>query len=198
MRKIRAWFEVQQLYMPYATVVRDRLAASDSFTDEPELINLFLPSAIRTTVACVDSLRRYEFEHREAQANDALNEIRDRLRLRTHLYKFKDRFIRGQRPNTRSRSEINRLSQKIDMSAKKYEVAYEALVRLAPILDETEWNTYLKPLDRDHDIRALDEAGYDQSEGKRRLSWIWLAPGVILDANGEEGDEHVHDGKFRA
>jgi 3-phenylpropionate/cinnamic acid dioxygenase small subunit len=84
------------------------------------------------------------------------------------------------------------------MSAKKYKVAFQALVHLAPILDETEWNMYLKPLDRDRNIRALDEAGYDQSEGKRWLSWIWLASGVMLDANGEEGDEYVHDGKFRA
>jgi hypothetical protein len=51
-------------------------------------------------------------------------------------------------------------------------------------------------LDQENDVRALNEAGYDQSEGKHRLSWIWLAQGVTLNADGKEGDEHVHDSKL--
>jgi hypothetical protein len=38
-------------------------------------------------------------------------------------------------------------------------------------------------------------AGRKQSEGRRKLSWIWLTPGVELDDHGVKGDKGVHDGE---
>jgi hypothetical protein len=211
--------------MPGASVLRDRGERLKQTTHagdiEPEDILLHLPSAVGRRAICNDTLRRYEWEHRLAQANDALNEIRDQLRLRSHLYNFKDRFARGQRENMKSRSTLNRVNEKIDFSATKYRVAHAALTQLAPLLNETGWEKALKPLLKD-DIKGLGERGFDEievkrkmdkaegrqkyskmqgkpkpdkTEGKRKLSWIWLTPGVALDENGKEGDDRVHDSK---
>jgi hypothetical protein len=180
--------------MPGTSILRDRLQEIGDDADKPENINLLLPSGVGRRAVCDDVLRNHEWDHRIAQANDALNEIRDNLCLRTHMYKFKDRFVWGQRPNTRSRGTIKRIDEKISISATKYETAYHALVLLSPILNETGWDVFLKLLNRDTDLRALSEAGFDQSEGTRKLSWIWLTPGASLDSDGELGDKHVHDG----
>jgi hypothetical protein len=124
LRKINAWIKVQQSYMPGASILRARTSNVDDDVDKPEHIKLLLPSQVGRRAVCDDVLRNYEWDHRIAQANDALNEIRDNLCLRTHLYKFKDRFVRGQRPNTRSRSTIKRIDEAIAISATKYETAY--------------------------------------------------------------------------
>jgi hypothetical protein len=195
-RKIVAWTSIQQAYMPGASVIRqrgERVKQAVNVDIEPEDVELCFPSAVGRRALYDDKLRRYEWEHRIAQANDALNEIRDHLRLRAHLYKFKDKFVRGQRANTRSRSTIKGIEDKVSVSVAKYHGAHRALTQLAPLLKESGWEKLLKPLAKD-DVRGLSQAGYDQSEGKRTLSWIWLTPGVSLDAQGNEGSEHVHDG----
>jgi hypothetical protein len=198
-RKISTWIQIQQAYMPGASVLRlqgERLKCPANSSDiEPEDIDLWFPSAVGRRANCSDQLYEYEWAHRIAQANDALNEIRDNLHLRSHLYKFKDSFTRGQKANTRSRSTIQGVQDKIDASVRKYQIAHQALVKLAPILGESGWDTVLKPLDAHEDVRGLSEAGYDQSEGRRKLSWIWLCPGITLDKNEQEGDKHAYDGK---
>jgi len=168
--KIQAWLIIQQLYMVSVSILCDQLSILSHSTDKPEFIELLLLSAVGKNAVFDESLCCYEWEHHNGQANDALNEIQDHLHLQTHCYKFKNHFIWGQRPNTWFHSNINQLAQKIDLLAKKYETAHQALVNLMPILNKIGWNTYLKPLDREKDIRALNEAGYDQSEGNCRLS----------------------------
>jgi hypothetical protein len=69
------------------------------------------------------ALPEFEWQLRHAQANDALNELRNHLRLRSQLWKHKTRFDVGQRPNTRSRNVIERCNAKISLDVKKYNSA---------------------------------------------------------------------------
>jgi hypothetical protein len=199
-RKIQAWIKIQEAYMPCASVLRARAesATSPSSTAsvpdlEPEYLKLWLPSTIHQQAACSEKLRLFEWQHRMAQANDALNELRDGLRLRSYLYKYKDQFVRGQKHNTRSRTTIQRVQNKVDSAAQKYRIAYQALQQLSCYVGEEGWDTMLKPLEKD-DIKGLSERGYEESEGRRKLSWIWLSLGAELDRDGAEGDKHLHNG----
>jgi len=49
-----------------------------------------------------EELRTYELRLREGRAHDALHEMRQHLRIRTHLHYQKDKYARGVQHNTRS------------------------------------------------------------------------------------------------
>lgn len=156
---------------------RDREAVNDS----PEIavydLPLHLPSSLPARIPCAQKLHLYEFRLREAQAHEALEELRQHLRLRTHMYKYKDRHVVGQRANTRSQTSINRMQKKVDASAAKYGIARHALTMLSRHFEGNEWSTRLLPLTRE-DIRPLMDGEEGQSEGRRTLSWIWKVVGI--------------------
>ncbi|KAF8870221.1 hypothetical protein BD779DRAFT_1614195 [Infundibulicybe gibba] len=78
-RKIDGWFKILQLYIP---------PESESARNElpPHKIQLWLPSAIGKKATFITNWQAYE----------SLDALRNNLRIRSHLFKFKDRFIRGQ------------------------------------------------------------------------------------------------------
>ncbi|KAF8430663.1 hypothetical protein L210DRAFT_3651593 [Boletus edulis BED1] len=82
--------------------------------------------------------------------------VRQALWSKAYILKFKDRFLRGQGANTRVHNCLKSVEAKVNASAKKYRVAHHALIALGDLLD------------------GLEEV---QSEGRRRLSWIWLVCG---------------------
>ena len=166
---------------------RDREVAADSPEIAPYDLPLHLPSSL-SRIPCTHKLCLYEFRLREAQAHEALEELRQHLRLRTHMYKYKDRHVVGQRANTRSQSSINRVQKKVDASAAKYGVARHALTMLSRHVGENEWSTRLLPLARE-DIRPLMEGEEGQSEGRRTLSWIWKVVGVSHQSQDDGMDE---------
>lgn len=132
-----------------------------------------------------------EWDLRHAQANDALNELRAALRLRSYLYRDKDRFQRGQRMQTRSRGVIQNCQDRVDGSALKYRVARDALVHLSRRLNNLGWEAAL-PVLKDTDVRGMTEAalrGEEESigEGRRTLTWIWTTLGVGAQVGGDEG-----------
>ncbi|KIM63043.1 hypothetical protein SCLCIDRAFT_24604 [Scleroderma citrinum Foug A] len=65
-------------------------------------MKLFLPSEFCDRASCPNKLCEHEWKLHEAQAHEALRDLRHFLRLRTHLYKFKDTNVRGQVANTRA------------------------------------------------------------------------------------------------
>jgi hypothetical protein len=108
-RKIKAWTVIQHLYMPEVAAMRTRAdqAASDTSLEiAPFDLPLYLPSSLPSRTTCLPTLRQYECKLREAQALEALDELRDHLRLRTHMYKYKDKNIVGQQANTRCQNII--------------------------------------------------------------------------------------------
>jgi hypothetical protein len=193
-RKIQAWIAVQHLYMPATSSLRarDDRDASDKTTERPPYdFPLYLPLSLPGRVSCDMKLREYEFRLREAQAYEALEDVRQHLRLRSHWYKHKDRNVTGQRANTRAQNLINRVQGKINANASTYTRARNALSKLSAFLSEGSWRGKLLAL-APEDIRPLTEleAGEGESEGKRKLSWIWKVVGIMEDSN----DEGIQEG----
>ncbi|KAG1725657.1 hypothetical protein EDB19DRAFT_1897750 [Suillus lakei] len=186
-RKIDVWQDIQLLYMPFVSRLRANEDCPRSPTDATpavEAINLWLPSGVGPDTPCSTQLYRFKWMLRCAQANDALRDIRNLLRLRSHLYKFKDNHIIGQAANTHARSTINKTDVKVSMAAERYEVARAALTTLAQILDEDPaWKDIFKPLNRNKDLKSLKDMWEKETEGTRHLSWIWKTPGVAEDAS---------------
>ena len=85
------------------------------------------------------------------------------------------------------------------MNAETYRVVHGTLFLLGLLLGKVSWQTKLQPL-VDADVHEISEVEGGESEGKRRLSWIWKTLGVI----GMEGNEELCDvlciewGKSRA
>ncbi|OJA09031.1 hypothetical protein AZE42_11088 [Rhizopogon vesiculosus] len=185
-RKIELWQDIQLLYMPFISCLRAE-ETSLRLSTEPipvEAMALWLPSTAISRTPSPPHLLRYEWKLRYAQANDALKDMRNLLRLHSHLYTFKDNNIVGQAANTRARMTINKTEDRVNMAASRYEAAWAALASLAPLLNEGgTWKTVLKPLDRKKDVKALKDLWEKETQGTRHLSWIWKTPGVSEDAS---------------
>ncbi|KAF8814926.1 hypothetical protein BYT27DRAFT_7249636, partial [Phlegmacium glaucopus] len=160
---------------------------------KPHLIPLWLPSQINGRVSVDGSLANIEWKLQHAQAYESLDSLRHYLQVRAYLYKFKDRFIRGQGANTRARNAIDGIQAKIDAAAAEYRVAYSALLLLSSQVFEFGWKNELLLL-KDEDIRDLSEGkaerlGKKQSEGRRIISWIWKT----VPADDLENDEFLRE-----
>lgn len=198
--------------MPQASLLRsaaDRTASLNSAKTEAFDIPLFLPSSLPSRVQVSKLLYEYEFRLRRAQAYEALEELRGHLRLRTHMWQYKDKNIRGQSANTRSNNLINNVQIRANTSATKYRAAHAALHVLSKHTGDVGWDTSLQEL-ADTDIRAFtdDTDGETQAEkrrrekknkgkkglgeGRKKLSWIWMVVGVAED--GE--DKGLQEGAF--
>ncbi|KAF8217388.1 hypothetical protein K438DRAFT_1557227, partial [Mycena galopus ATCC 62051] len=146
-RKILTWMDTQVLFIPHVAVLRAeediaRMKIGATQTQpgiQVQHMALWLPSSIKDVVECDIELREYEFRLRYAQAHKALDELRDQLLLRMHLYKFKDRFSRGVKANTRLGTKIKVVEERIRRTADQYRVARRALMNLGRVLKKKEW-----------------------------------------------------------
>lgn len=140
--------------------------------------------------ACDIKLQEHEWSLRYAQANDALQIIRTNLQLRAALYHYKDRFDRGQSAMTRSMHLLDKVKDRVAAACLRYRVARHALCVLAPrLLKGVRWEIQLKSLEA-ADVRGLSVGDMGDSEGRRKLSWIWTTHGVAAEA---DDDERLHD-----
>ncbi|KAG6885483.1 hypothetical protein C0992_005120, partial [Termitomyces sp. T32_za158] len=197
--KITAWSKIHQLYIPGVVTLchaEERAAATRDIPLKPYTLTLWLPSQIGAKVVFDLHLATVEWQLRIAQAYEALDTLRSNLQIRSHLFKFKDRFIRGQHSNTRARASIETVQAKIQAAAEEYRVAYKALDSLSTLdigdvgeINKNNWQVTLLPL-HVGDIRELSEAEDDRtSEGRRMISWIWKTLGVVSDDNSQD----LHD-----
>ncbi|KAG6849215.1 hypothetical protein H0H93_010409 [Arthromyces matolae] len=197
-RKISAWVKVNQIYIPNtATLVRaEELSALAQRTPlTPYTQTLWLPSNIGVKATFDLHLAEVEWKLRVAQACEALDIIRSNLQVRSHLFHYKDRFVRGQHANTRARATIETVEATIQSAAEEYRAGYRALKSLSILLQGhsdlgeigiLNWDKTLLPLEPG-DIRELSEADSNKtSEGRRKISWIWRTRGVINDENDVE------------
>ncbi|KAG1765487.1 hypothetical protein EV702DRAFT_67561 [Suillus placidus] len=146
----------------------------------PETIKLWLPSQIGKTASCDTRLQTIEWKLRYAQAHDALRSLRSNLRAQTAILKYKDRNLRGQGANTRARNTLKAVEARLEAAASTYERAHKALVVLTPLVNQTGWHSSLRPLNRT-DIRSMTDLLWGESEGTRKLSWIWNMRGAAPD-----------------
>ncbi|KIL56864.1 hypothetical protein M378DRAFT_188510 [Amanita muscaria Koide BX008] len=186
-RKLTSWQEVQAIYIPaIASAVRTMGHTEDELrgTDFSVFgINLWLPSSIGEKAPWDRRLGEYEWLLRDAQARDALNGLRQNLRLRDFLLKKKKDWSCGVRQNTRLQTIISQALKKISGFATKYRITRTALSRLAPVLQKGHaWSAEF-PLLRDEDIQGLPVQSL--GEGRRVLSWIWTSH-TVSDVSTEE------------
>jgi len=138
----------------------------------PESIPLCLPSGAPQQVKPSVDLAEKEKRLRLAQAHDSLTELRRLLWITVGLWEYKySQLGPSQRANTRARSLISRFMEKINRVAERYRAARGALL----ILDPTgSWSRSLLELKQEH-IKGPGRDKEDKSEGRREISWIWLA-----------------------
>jgi hypothetical protein len=179
-RKIDSWMQIQALYIPVVAPLRFA-QTSQSQCNEPkkvEDLELWLPSSLGTAHVCDSKLQELEWDLRYAQANDALNEVRQSIRLFSHLNLFKRTHIRGQQASTRARTTLDLANARKLASKAKYDKAREALSELGPILGKVGWEDMLRVL-HVTDMRPLGDIAHGQTEGTRDISWIWKSPGSL-------------------
>jgi hypothetical protein len=223
-RRIDMWQEIQSTYMPGVRQARTAAAAAAadnnnnssnnnndirpdpavaSTSEQPEATCLFLPSQMPPrlwTTGCVSGLVDRERRLRVAQADDALSELKQQLRISANIRDYKISQVGGtsQKMNTRARTLMARFHDKTLRCARCYTAAFNALIVLDP---GGEWSNRLQHLDHSKDIRGPRWEEDDPTEGTRELSWIWLAPQPSgcptevesPDEVGESKVQFIHD-----
>jgi len=181
--------------------------ANESDTEDlemPEKISLILPSWVesaRREAVCLHRVAEYEQQLRFAQLQDSLIELRRVRRIRHSLF-MNHRFQiagQGQRVNTRSRTVINGIEERISKFVQRYRVAYDALIRLDPA---GEWRgTYLELKDEDNRGPGKEDHERGVGDGSYTFSWIWLSNPQARNTGGSDAgysegvasDEEVND-----
>ncbi|KAG1845839.1 hypothetical protein F4604DRAFT_1884248 [Suillus subluteus] len=181
-RRIDMWRRAQVLYLPAIQGLIDQAAVREGH-ENAECIQLWLPSQLKTK-PCDPRLRDDEWELRYAQAHDALEELRQCLRIHCSLLTFKREWIRGQGANTRAQNALARIHRRRTACVKRYRSAWMALKSLATTMKKKGWQGRLQELADDH-IKPLVDP-FAAGEGRRQVSWIWMMDGVDC---GDEGDD---------
>ena len=128
-------------------------------------------------------LHEIELKLRIAQTSDALEQLKQHLRIYSSFVKYKIRQVSGpgQKANTRARNLVTRLRQKAMRSAERYKMCRAALEVLDPTGD---WKERLRPLlagdiqapngsSPDDVITPMSRRSKGNGEGFRNISWIW-------------------------
>ena len=178
--------------------------------DLPLIFASTLPADIRLST-CPAPFTNIEERLREAQAYEALGDVRRYLRQRNFASTFKIKNVTGQRANTRARQWLNTINAKVVAAKHTYRHARACLLNLRGPGD---WEKVLRVLD-DSDVRGLNECALTEAEkaereairergglvdevdgmavahsvsigeGRRTLSWIWSAPGSVGQGDSE-------------
>ncbi|KAJ3510330.1 hypothetical protein NMY22_g16006 [Coprinellus aureogranulatus] len=187
-RKVDAWYRTLQLFIPSTILLREECTESSKTVKAYDL-PLWLPSQIGRRAPVDRGLYEIEFKLRNAQAQDALSTIRRNLQRRVTVWDLKDRWLRGQKQNTKALNLLSTLQQKIQTAKTEYSQAREALLTLAPILGKKDVEKLYLPLADEHlrplqaeSARTAPSAGQTREAGK---SWIWNHPGASLDKVSE-------------
>ncbi|KAG1722176.1 uncharacterized protein EDB91DRAFT_1240244 [Suillus paluster] len=200
-RRIDTWMRMQELYMLSLAALRvSKSSVSGSMTAAPEAIKLWLPSQISRTAPCNSGLQAIEWKLQYAQGHDALRSLCSNLRAQTAILKYKDRNLRGQGANTRAQNTLKAVEARIGAAASTYEYAHKALVVLSPRVNQTGWHSSLRPLDR-ADVRSMTDLLWGETEGTRKLLWIWNMWGVAaneIDKDNASEDMRIEWCKARA
>ena len=156
--------------------------------DNPEEHDLWFPSRIPTAdcpAVCQDGLADIEERLRTAQCQDALEGVRNILKIKTRMIAFKNRNIRGQRQGTHSRAVIDRVHERARNMAQKYRASRAAKLELA---GHRKWEETLQVL-KDEDVRGYQDADRLRVRPGRRGT----LEDEALEAVGNEGGEMDED-----
>ncbi|THV01511.1 hypothetical protein K435DRAFT_853778 [Dendrothele bispora CBS 962.96] len=190
LKRITQFRTLQRLLMPGLADVlspADMRWINDPDISHPEKIPLFLPSSCGTASArsraCIGDLPGIEAKLRRSEAYDALEGIRDGLRVRTMSTRFKLRNITGQVESGRAGGILRQIDIKIHSRKIRYRLARAALSRL---WGPGDWEKDLKEL-KDEDVRGINERALNKEEtAERRARIERLKSSGVFDEDSEE------------
>ncbi|TFK74082.1 hypothetical protein BDN72DRAFT_914121 [Pluteus cervinus] len=185
LRRILSWIDLQKDHMPGVSRLRKDCSAMNQGIAES--IPLLMPSAVMKKVKVSQELLDFEWRYRIAQIGTTLDDLRRHLLLRDQLYSSKDRHVRGQRANTRSRGVIQRLEGKVKNDAQKYRQILQQLISLNDVVkNDGQWKKTWLPL------AEADVSGLRNFDEGRVLSWIWRRSGVVDNTDlRNEGESYL-------
>ncbi|KAG2128668.1 uncharacterized protein EDB93DRAFT_1243527 [Suillus bovinus] len=186
--EVQLWEEDNAHPNPFENKVAPDTSLSAAL--KPQDFPLYLPSALSYFDQCHRHLMEYEWELRWAQAHDALHKLRSHLCLCLHMYKFKDKHLRGQAASTCAQNLIASVEAKKDAAADKYKRTRQALESLSSCVDKVAWEEKLQPL-RHKDVRPMGDFAGGHTQGTRTISWIWLVSD--RDTTSHSENERVQD-----
>lgn len=180
-RRLEAWFIIQGVYQPAATVKRLTVANGAEQVQAYDM-PLLLPSAFNGIINTLDqALADIERRLRLGRALDSLGSLRENILVRGSMYRVKDREQRGQAMVTRAGRVLIRVNDHITDDKLRYRRHFGALGHLGTLLGNLDHLRSLRTLN-DSDIANIGTS--DESEGRRVLPWIWLAS---IDLSNERG-----------
>ncbi|KDR65055.1 hypothetical protein GALMADRAFT_217693 [Galerina marginata CBS 339.88] len=189
-RLLQNWREAQLVYTPHVALLLSRPPSAPNTTTPlpssstlspsealPENMPLFLPSSLPVHIRALPELKaicQLERRLREAQAEDALAEVRRQRRVIQGLWLFKRLNVSGtgNRPNTKMITLYKCFNKKTERAAEKYRSAWRALCVLNP---GGSWSTRFKELKKE-DISGPGKDADDTSNSRYLPSWILLVP----------------------
>lgn len=152
--------------------------------------DLLMPSAlIRDHFVTAESeLMEFEWEFRVAQAEESLDELRRKIILETYVLDYKKAYGHGQRQGTKSAKLLKDCQAAKSRCIATYQRARTAMEALSTRITRPGWRAVYQHLDADDTRPALTNNA--EGEGRRKLSWIWMAPGT----GKTNSPEHVQEG----
>ncbi len=192
-QKIKAWIDVQKVYMPRTTLlqVRDDVHCPAGIEVHSSKILLYLPSAALKLNAINPTIQITIIDDEQclqlAQANNILASLCDHLLLRLYLTVWHQHFNQGQCYGTKANTLFHQVETKIAADVAQYQCIYVALDTILTKSNQFEWHGVLLPL-KEEDICGLDQYNESTSEGHCNLSWIWKT-------NLHGGDEGLQEDK---
>ncbi|KAJ7431875.1 hypothetical protein B0H11DRAFT_2261289 [Mycena galericulata] len=191
---------LQATYTPAALVALAARTAPDD--EQVENVPLFLLSALSAEQRLSEPVRGLaliEEQLRNAQCGTALEGLRNDLYIKSRLLTYKQLQARHQGSNTRARGIVTRNESKISLHSEKYQMAWEALRRLADgDAGKVGWRVLRK-----EDIRCMEDAeevlrGADkrraQAERRLRREGELRAEGELPPLTAEEEGERMARG----
>ncbi|KAE9388174.1 hypothetical protein BT96DRAFT_836658 [Gymnopus androsaceus JB14] len=201
MRKIGRIRQLQAVHCRPAlqTLPLHPAVVSSQSSLEPEATPLILPSDLPITLS-IEPLQKLELHLRDGQLQDALDQLRNNLLVKTRLHTYKKSNARRQGATTRTRSRMDRHERKIKLATSRYQHAWNAKlalvdgnkdnvgwhqlqqrdVRTMYDVEEAERKNKKKLKSAKRKRKSDEESGSDvderkdEGEGFRKLSWIWM------------------------
>lgn len=164
-------------------------AAIDGY---PEDAQLGLPSSFtlkaKPTVPGFDVLAKFEMSLREAEASDALRDLRDKITLVAQL-DFRKSKMSNKSDKTRAGTSQKTTATNVNATADWYRLVHKKMKNLG-LADDTTFRT-LDSTDLRTPLRVYGRAG----ESKSTLSWIWRQGDTSVAAGFDQeswGDLGAH------
>ncbi|PBL01526.1 hypothetical protein ARMGADRAFT_1022997 [Armillaria gallica] len=130
---------------------------------------------------------QHEWDLQVAGAEEALDEVWRKIILEMYVQDYRKEYGHGQCQGTRTAKLIGDCSAAKNRSIAAYRHAHKAMASLVPCLSQAGWRNVYQCLSND-DMHAV-LTNQVEGEGRQKLSWIWMAPGL----SNCSSPEHVQD-----